>query len=88
MKLEELIVRSDFQGSITYSVMIALGEMVAHLPIAGGHISLGQRFVDPAFSFMLGCEPLFVLKIKTPKLTCFRAQGITGITGPSFCPLS
>ena len=28
--------------------------MIAHLPIAGGHISLANRFVDPAFSFALG----------------------------------
>ena len=34
------------QGSITYSVMVSLGEMVAHLPIPGGHISLASRFVD------------------------------------------
>ncbi|KAJ7873291.1 amino acid permease/ SLC12A domain-containing protein [Mycena olivaceomarginata] len=27
-------------GSITYSVMISLGEMVAYLPIPGGHINL------------------------------------------------
>ncbi|KAF7791914.1 hypothetical protein EIP86_002940 [Pleurotus ostreatoroseus] len=41
-------------GSITYSVMISLGEMVAYLPISGGHIALAKRFVDPAFSFTMG----------------------------------
>ncbi|KAI5480079.1 amino acid transmembrane transporter [Pseudohyphozyma bogoriensis] len=41
-------------GSITYSIMVALGEMIAHLPLPGGHITLAQRFVDPAFSFMMG----------------------------------
>ncbi|KAL8290295.1 hypothetical protein RQP46_003234 [Phenoliferia psychrophenolica] len=41
-------------GSITYAVMVSLGEMVAHLPIPGGHISLASRFVDPAFGFTLG----------------------------------
>ncbi|KAF7355037.1 Lysine-specific permease [Mycena sanguinolenta] len=41
-------------GSITYSVMISLGEMVAYLPIPGGHIKLAERFVDPAFSFTMG----------------------------------
>ncbi|KAJ7937336.1 amino acid permease [Mycena leptocephala] len=41
-------------GSITFSVMISLGEMVAYLPIPGGHIKLAERFVDPAFSFTMG----------------------------------
>ncbi|KAJ7228964.1 amino acid permease [Mycena pura] len=57
-------------GTITYSVMysfilslvcsifnfprISLGEMVAYLPIPGGHIKLAERFVDPAFSFTMG----------------------------------
>ncbi|KAJ6510097.1 amino acid permease, partial [Mycena vitilis] len=41
-------------GSITYSVMISLGEMVGYLPIAGGHIKLAERFVDPALSFTMG----------------------------------
>ncbi|KAG6907866.1 hypothetical protein DXG01_007080 [Tephrocybe rancida] len=35
-------------------VMISLGEMVAYLPIPGGHIKLAERFVNPAFSFTLG----------------------------------
>ena len=28
--------------------------MIAYLPIAGGHITLAERFVDPSFSFALG----------------------------------
>jgi len=34
--------------------MISLGEMAAFLPIAGGHITFAERFVDPAWSFALG----------------------------------
>lgn len=34
--------------------MISLGEMIAYLPIPGGHIKLAERFVDPAFSFTMG----------------------------------
>lgn len=41
-------------GSICYAVMISLGEMIAYLPIPGGHIKLAERFVDPAFSFTMG----------------------------------
>ena len=33
---------------------VSLGEMVAYLPLPGGHITLAERFVDPAFSFALG----------------------------------
>ena len=28
--------------------------MIAYLPVAGGHIKLAERFVDPAFAFALG----------------------------------
>jgi len=41
-------------GTITYSVMVSLGEMISYLPIPGGHVTLAKRFVDPAFSFTMG----------------------------------
>lgn len=41
-------------GTICYSVMVSLGEMIAYLPIPGGHIRLAERFVDPALSFTMG----------------------------------
>lgn len=44
--------------------MISLGEMVAYLPVPGGHITLAERFVNPAWSFTLGwnyCESTLVL---------------------------
>ncbi|KAJ8084938.1 hypothetical protein AAF712_004532 [Marasmius tenuissimus] len=41
-------------GSLCWTVMISLGEMVSYLPIPGGHIKLSARFVDPALSFAMG----------------------------------
>ncbi|KZT21651.1 hypothetical protein NEOLEDRAFT_732646 [Neolentinus lepideus HHB14362 ss-1] len=41
-------------GSICFCVMVSLGEMIAYLPIPGGHIKLAERFVNPAFSFTMG----------------------------------
>ncbi|KAI0750026.1 amino acid permease [Daedaleopsis nitida] len=41
-------------GTVCYSVMISLGEMIAFLPLPGGHIKLAGRFVDPALSFAMG----------------------------------
>ncbi|KAF5339037.1 hypothetical protein D9758_014105 [Tetrapyrgos nigripes] len=41
-------------GSVCWSVMVSLGEMVAYLPIPGGHIKLAERFVDRALSFTMG----------------------------------
>ncbi|THU94837.1 amino acid permease [Dendrothele bispora CBS 962.96] len=41
-------------GTICWSVMVSLGEMVAYLPIPGGHIKLAERFVDRALSFTMG----------------------------------
>ncbi|KAI0788209.1 amino acid permease [Fomes fomentarius] len=41
-------------GTVCYSVMISLGEMIAYLPLPGGHIKLAERFVNPALSFAMG----------------------------------
>ncbi|KAI0344518.1 amino acid permease [Trametopsis cervina] len=41
-------------GSICYTMMISLGEMIAYLPLPGGQIMLAERFVDPAWAFTLG----------------------------------
>ncbi|KIP01622.1 hypothetical protein PHLGIDRAFT_96848 [Phlebiopsis gigantea 11061_1 CR5-6] len=41
-------------GSICYAVMVSLGEMISYLPLPGGHITMAERFVDPAWSFTLG----------------------------------
>lgn len=41
-------------ASLLYSVMVALGEMVSHLPIAGGQFALAGRFVSPAMGFGMG----------------------------------
>ncbi|BGP52147.1 hypothetical protein JCM10450v2_008118 [Rhodotorula kratochvilovae] len=38
-------------GAMCYAVMVSLGEMIAHLPIAGGHITLARRFASPALGF-------------------------------------
>lgn len=48
-----LLLGYSIVGTITYAVMVSLGEMVAYLPITGGHIALAQRFVDPAFAFTM-----------------------------------
>ncbi|KAF8334137.1 amino acid permease [Cantharellus anzutake] len=49
-----LLLGYSIMGSICYSTMISLGEMIAYLPIAGGHIKLAERFVGKFFSFSMG----------------------------------
>jgi hypothetical protein len=46
--------------------MVSLGEMIAYLPIPGGHIKLAERFVDPAFSFTMGVRLSFL----SPSSSC------------------
>jgi yeast amino acid transporter len=46
--------------------MISLGEMIAYLPIPGGHIKLAERFVDPALSFTMGWNYLYNWTIILP----------------------
>ncbi|KZT38660.1 hypothetical protein SISSUDRAFT_1021229 [Sistotremastrum suecicum HHB10207 ss-3] len=41
-------------GTVLYAFLVSLGEMISLLPLIGGPIHLAQRFVDPAFGFMLG----------------------------------
>ncbi|ORX57550.1 amino acid permease [Hesseltinella vesiculosa] len=41
-------------GTIVFCIMNTLGEMIAYLPVPGGHIKLAERFVGPAMSFAMG----------------------------------
>jgi amino acid transporter len=36
------------------AAQVSLGEMIAFLPLPGGHIKMAERFVDPAFAFTMG----------------------------------
>ncbi|KAG2063140.1 hypothetical protein BDR04DRAFT_1198644 [Suillus decipiens] len=49
-----LLLGYAFMGTMCYCVMISVGEMITLLPVAGGHIKLAERFVDPSFSFAMG----------------------------------
>lgn len=52
-------------GTICLSVMLCVGEMIAFLPIPGGHIKLAERFFNPALSFAMGwnyCEWRIAIK--------------------------
>jgi amino acid permease len=46
--------------------MISLGEMIAFLPIPGGHIKLAERFVNPALSFAMGWNYWYTWMIALP----------------------
>ncbi|KAF8583592.1 amino acid transporter [Ramaria rubella] len=53
-------------STVCISVMISLGELVTFLPVAGGHITLAGRFVDPAMSFAMGWNYLYFAVITLP----------------------
>jgi amino acid transporter len=46
--------------SLLINLQISVGEMIAFLPIPGGHIKLAERFVDPALSFTMGWNYWYV----------------------------
>jgi yeast amino acid transporter len=48
-----LLLGYSVMGTVVYCVMISLGEMIAYLPIPGGHIALAERFVDPGLAFAM-----------------------------------
>ncbi|BGP45654.1 hypothetical protein JCM10450v2_001484 [Rhodotorula kratochvilovae] len=41
-------------GGLVWCMMVSLGEMISHLPLAGGHVTLASRLVDPAFGLAVG----------------------------------
>lgn len=46
----------SIMGTIVFAVMQALGEMISHLPVSGGHITLARRFVGEDMAFAVGWE--------------------------------
>ncbi|KIK98792.1 hypothetical protein PAXRUDRAFT_636532 [Paxillus rubicundulus Ve08.2h10] len=76
-------------GTIVLSVMVSLGEMIAYLPIPGGHIKLAERFVDPAMSFAMGWNYWYNWTVVAPGdyLLLFILFPIH-LTGPSPAELS
>jgi amino acid transporter len=43
-----------FVGTIVFSVMVSLGEMVTYIPVAGAFTAFAARFVDPSLAFAMG----------------------------------
>ncbi|PHH51932.1 Arginine permease [Ceratocystis fimbriata CBS 114723] len=43
-----------FVGVVVYSVMTALGEMAAYIPVTGSFAVYASRFVDPSLGFAMG----------------------------------
>jgi yeast amino acid transporter len=60
-----LLLGYSTMGTISYCIMVSLGEMIAYLPISGGHIAFAERFVDPglAFAMVRPQSPLFYLRL-------------------------
>ncbi|PLW16975.1 hypothetical protein PCASD_10902 [Puccinia coronata f. sp. avenae] len=53
-------------GTVVWNVMASLGEMVSHLPVAGGHITLAKRFVDSSLSLTMGYNYFYNWAIALP----------------------
>jgi amino acid transporter len=49
-----LLIAFIFMGLIVFSVMTALGEMAAYMPVAGAFTAYATRFVDPTVGFAMG----------------------------------
>lgn len=49
-----LLIAFIFVGLVVYSVMTALSEMAAYLPVAGSFTAYASRFVDPTLGFSMG----------------------------------
>ncbi|RSL42007.1 hypothetical protein CEP54_015634 [Fusarium duplospermum] len=49
-----LLIAFIFVGSLLFSVMVALGEMAAYIPVAGAFTTYATRFLDPTFGFAMG----------------------------------
>ncbi|KAH9811814.1 amino acid permease/ SLC12A domain-containing protein [Melampsora americana] len=49
-----LVLGYSLTGVLAWALMCSLGEMICHLPIAGGHTALAYRFFSPSLGFALG----------------------------------
>ncbi|KAF4119352.1 hypothetical protein GMORB2_4871 [Geosmithia morbida] len=49
-----LLIAFIFVGSVVFSVMVALGEMAAYIPVPGAFTAYATRFVDPTTGFAMG----------------------------------
>ncbi|KAH8176577.1 amino acid permease domain-containing protein [Sarocladium implicatum] len=49
-----LLIAFMFLGSVVFSIMAALGEMAAYIPVAGAFTIYASRFVDPTVGFAMG----------------------------------
>ena len=49
-----LLIAFLFIGFVVFSVMVALGEMAAYMPVAGAFTVYASRFVDPTMGFSMG----------------------------------
>lgn len=49
-----LLIGFAFVGTVVFSVMTALGEMAAYIPVAGAFTIYASRFVDPTMGFCMG----------------------------------
>lgn len=49
-----LLIAFLFIGLVVYSVMVALGEMAAYVPVTGAFTVFASRFVDPTLGFAMG----------------------------------
>jgi len=51
---------------MVWTLMCSLGEMIAHLPIPGGHLALADRFFSPSLSFTLGWSYWYLWSLVLP----------------------
>jgi amino acid transporter len=56
----------SIMGALVWMLMIAMGEMSAFLPVAGGFVHHASRFVDPALGSALGLMYWFSYAITLP----------------------
>ncbi|PLW19055.1 hypothetical protein PCANC_07748 [Puccinia coronata f. sp. avenae] len=61
-----LVLGFALMGLMVWTLMCSLGEMIAHLPIPGGHLALADRFFSPSLSFTLGWSYWYLWSLVLP----------------------
>ncbi|KAA1088612.1 hypothetical protein PGTUg99_006712 [Puccinia graminis f. sp. tritici] len=69
-----LLLGYSVMGTVVYSMMVALGEMVTMFPVTGAFIHYTTRFVDPALGFAVGWNYWYSFAVTLP--TEITAAGI------------
>ncbi|WVQ79479.1 hypothetical protein IAT38_001578 [Cryptococcus sp. DSM 104549] len=72
-------------GTVSWSMLMSLGEMACYAPISGGYIHFAERWLHPAVGFALGYQVIFMWMVALPAelISCSILMSLWDIDFPA-----